>query len=281
MKKRIAKNPYPIRADEEQMMADTGLSLDVINIKIKRIRTQSKKEKMMVTLEGKEVKDERGAGQYFLSIISTNNAIKLYNIMMKRDNYEEFINDQHIKPELSKEQLEIMTGSKPHDGSYFAKWLSCLATKQEFLSVHDALITLWRNSQVYSVVKEQINQTCKEYNTRSISILKHHIVLRTKENLPVLSTRAQGSHLCDSNGCVLKEHIVLESYEMNISRRDCEGMILSIIPATTKSPPHIKMATSCRHGVNYKDSNGDDFLYSCRKIQCVYLDEFSVAFLNE
>ncbi|CAF1221798.1 unnamed protein product [Adineta steineri] len=252
MKKRIAKNPYPIRADKEQMMADTGLPLDDINSKLKNVRKQLKKEKlkqekMMATLE--EVEEERGAGQYFLNIISTNNAIKLYNIMMKRDNYEEFINDQHIKPELSKEQLEIMTGSKPHDGPYFTKWLSCLATKQELLSVRDATITLHRNSQFYSVFNKQIIKTC--------------------------------SHLCDSLGCVLKDHLMVESHEMNISRRDCEGIILSIIPASTTSPPQIRKATPCRHGINCRDSHGDHFLYSCKKVQCIFLDESSVAFLNK
>ncbi|CAF4015122.1 unnamed protein product [Adineta steineri] len=107
MKKFIAETPYPTRADKEQMMDDTGLSYDDINNKIKRIKTQSKKEKLkqektMVTLEQKEVKDERGAGQYLLSIISTNNAIKLYNIMMQRDNYDDIIDDQHIKPKLDR-----------------------------------------------------------------------------------------------------------------------------------------------------------------------------------
>ncbi|CAF4294045.1 unnamed protein product, partial [Adineta steineri] len=250
MAKFIANNPYPTRDDKNQMMAAAEASYGVITNKIQRIRTQSKKEKIMVTLEEKEVTDERGAGQYFLSIISTNNAINLYNIMMKRYIHKEFINDEHIKPKLSKKKLEIMTGFEQYDGPYFAKWLSCLATEQEFLSVNDALITIWLNSQVYSVFNEKIIKTCKEFNKRSINILKHHIVLRTKGKLPVLSTRAEGSHLCDSNGCVLKEHIVLESHEMNISRRDCEGIILSIIPATTTSPPHIDMATPCRHGKN-------------------------------
>ncbi|CAF0745837.1 unnamed protein product [Adineta steineri] len=111
-----------------------------------------------------------------------------------------------------------MTGSSTgHDGSYFAKWLSCLISEEDRLSVDYGRLTLCRNSKTYSVVKEQINQTC--------------------------------SHLCDSLGCVLKDHLRVESMEMNISRRDCEGIILSIIPAITTSPPHIKKATPCEHGL--------------------------------
>ncbi|CAF0898026.1 unnamed protein product [Adineta steineri] len=91
----------------------------------------------------------------------------------------------------------------------------------------------------------------------------------------------QGSHLCDTNGCVLKAHIVIESMEVIQSQRDCGGIMLSIIPASTTSPPQIGNATPCRHGINYKNSNEDDFLYSCRKVQCIFLDKLSVAFLNK
>ncbi|CAF3913470.1 unnamed protein product, partial [Adineta steineri] len=151
-----------------------------------------KKQKKVGAIEVKE--EKRCAGQHFLHIISTDDAIRLYDIMVEKNNDIKLINDEHIKPELNREQLEIMTGTKPHD--------------------------VPRGSR------------------------------SKEEDLPVLSTgrgSMQASHLCDSMHCIAKEHIVVESTEVNQSRRDCRGITLSIKPATTTSPPHIDIATPCRH----------------------------------
>ncbi|CAF1008363.1 unnamed protein product [Adineta steineri] len=161
MKKLIAKNPYPTRDDKLKMEADTGISLSIINSRMQFIRTQSKKEKVVATLED-VVEKERGAAQYFLNIISMEQRMELYDTMMKYKVYNEIINDEHIKPTLKRGQLEIMTvSSTGHDGSYFAKWLFCLISEEDRLSVDYGRLTLCRNSKTYSVVKKQINQTCK------------------------------------------------------------------------------------------------------------------------
>jgi hypothetical protein len=89
------------------------------------------------------------------------------------------------------------------------------------------------------------------------------------------------SHLCDTNGCISKKHIVLEPIEINQNRKKCQGIILTLCPATATSPPHILKATPCDHGLNHTESNGDNFLFSCRKIQCRYLDPISLDFLNK
>ncbi|CAF1513218.1 unnamed protein product, partial [Adineta steineri] len=199
-----------------------------------------------------ETKDKRCAGQHFLHIISTDDAIKLYDIMIQQNNYIKWIHFEHIKPKLNREQLEIMTGTKPHDGPYFAEWLSCFGSETDILSPYRQPLSIARNTTIYTDFQRQINKTCKKFETHTIALLKYHVALRSKEDdLPVLSTgrgSMHASHLCDLMHCVLKEHIVVESMEVNQSRRDCRGITLSITPASTTSPPYIKMATPCRHG---------------------------------
>ncbi|CAF0967189.1 unnamed protein product, partial [Adineta steineri] len=247
----VMKNKlFPTRADKLKMETKTGIKFSIIDTKMKTIRAQWKKEKIMVPLEVKKAVIQRSAAQYFLNIISMEECMKLYDTMMKQEVYNEIINDEHINLLLPKQQLQKMIGfSTGHDGPYFVKWLSCLITKTDPSSVNDGRLRLWRNSSVYFDVKQQINKTCEDYEVPSFHIYKHHIVLRTKaDDLPVLSSGSmEGSHLCDTIGCVLKEHIVLEPHEINISRRDCGGIKLSIIPATKTSPPQIRKATPCRH----------------------------------
>ncbi|CAF1466114.1 unnamed protein product, partial [Adineta steineri] len=199
-----------------------------------------------------ETREKRCAGQHFLHIISTNDAIRLYDIIVEKDNHIKFIISEHIKPRLSKQQIEIMTGTKPHDGPYFAEWLSCFGSETDILSPYRQPLSISRNTTTYTDFQRQINKTCKKFETCNIAFMKYHVALRSKEeDLPVLSTgrgSMQASHLCDSMHCILKEHIVVESNEVNQSRKDCRGITLSIIPATTTSPSHIDIATPCRHG---------------------------------
>ncbi|CAF1428335.1 unnamed protein product [Adineta steineri] len=223
-----------------------------------------KKQKKVGAIEVKE--EKRGAGQHFLHIISTDDAIRLYDIMIQQNNYIKWINFEHVKPKLTKEQIKNMTGTKPHDGPYFAEWLSCFGSETDILSPYRQTLYIARNTTTYTDFQRQITKTCKKFKTCNIALLKYHVALRSKEDdLPVLSTgrgSMQASHLCDSMHCISKEHIALESMEANQSRRDCRGITLSIKPATTTSPPHIKMVTLCQHGINYKDSHGNEFLYN-------------------
>ncbi|CAF3961348.1 unnamed protein product [Adineta steineri] len=247
---RLMKNsPCPTDAEKEKIKRDTGLSLKIINRKT--CTTQSKKQKKVGTIEIKE--EKRCAGQHFLHIINTNDAIKLYDIIVEKDNYIKLIDDEHIKPKLNRDQLEIMTGTKPHDGPYFAKWLSCFGSETDILPPYRQPLSISRNTTIYTDFQRQITKTCKKFETHTIALLKYHVALRSKEDdLPVLSTgrgSMQASHLCDSMHCISKEHIALESMEVNQSRRDCRGITLSIKPATTTSPPHIDIATPCRHGI--------------------------------
>ncbi|CAF1567567.1 unnamed protein product [Adineta steineri] len=261
--KRLMKNsPCPTDAEKEKIQRDTELSLKIINRKT--CTTQSKKQKKIVAIEVNE--EKRCAGQHFLHIISTNDVIRLYDSMVEKDNYIKFIISDHATPRLTKKQIEIMTGTKPHDGPYFVKWLSCFVSETDILSPYRQSLYIARNTTTYTDFQRQITKTCKKFKTCNIALLKYHVALRSKEeDLPVLSTgrgSMHASHLYDSMHCISKEHIVVGSMEVNQSRRDCGGITLSITPATTTSTPHIKMATPCRHSINYKDSHSDDFLYN-------------------
>ena len=75
------------------------------------------------------------------------------------------------------------------------------------------------------------------------------------------------SHLCDTRSCILKDHVVLEAFKTNNSRTKCAGIILTIREQTATSPAHILKATPCQHGLNHIKSNGNHFMFSCRKIQ--------------
>jgi hypothetical protein len=72
----------------------------------------------------------------------------------------------------------------------------------------------------------------------------------------------------------------MEPFRNNFQRTQCDGIILTICPATATSPAHIIKATPCEHGENNKP-NGDPFEFSCRKIQLSYLDVISLNFLNK
>ncbi|CAF1500439.1 unnamed protein product [Adineta steineri] len=173
--------------------------------------------------------------------------------MIQQNNHIKWINFEHVKPKLTKEQIKNMTGIKPHDSPYFVEWLSCFGSETDILSPYRQPLYIARNTTTYTDFQRQITKTCKKLKTYNIVLLKYHVALRSKEeDLPVLSTgrgSMQASHLCDSMHCILKEHIVLESMEVNQSRRDYGGITLSIKPATTTSPPHFDIATPCRHGI--------------------------------
>jgi hypothetical protein len=87
------------------------------------------------------------------------------------------------------------------------------------------------------------------------------------------------SHLCDTSGCLSKDHIVEESFTINNSRKPCKGVTLTIRPPTATTPAHIIKATAFKHGVN---KNGIDPLkLSCRKIKIVELNVNSLNILNK
>ncbi|CAF1486451.1 unnamed protein product [Adineta steineri] len=76
-----------------------------------------------------------------------------------------------------------------------------------------------------------------------------------------------GSHLCDTYGCVSKRDVIIESEEINQSRQTCFGVLLQVqsgsdIGCIVKIKP-------CIHGRKLNTNLQDQFKYSCRKIEVV------------
>jgi hypothetical protein len=178
--------------------------------------------------------------------------------------------------------------------------MSCLITEEDILSrlKNAPYLTLCNNGKRWPSVRQNINTICQKSNKYQFQVFKHHVVLRTKEDqLPMLSTGDMtgkilifhifclsllllASHLCDTNGCVSKNHIIMEAFAINEQRARCDGITLTIRPATATTAAHIIKATPCKHGENNK-SNSDPFKFSCRKIKFNVFDEISLNFLNK
>ena len=129
------------------------------------------------------------------------------------------------------------------------------------------------------------------YNDKKIfgfNIYLHHVVLRAKEQkaLPFLSNTSSsyscmlyivlfeliyrilcssGSHLCDSTGCLRAEHLELELFDFNSSRRFCPGVVLWVINNC------ITDVSSCPHGMTHPkfEEGSDDLEFACRKVRVV------------
>jgi hypothetical protein len=68
---------------------------------------------------------------------------------------------------------------------------------------------------------------------------------------------------------VSNKHIIKEPFANNSDRTRCDGVILTLRPAT-----------AYKHGENNKP-NGDPFEFSCREIKLSYLDVISLDFPNK
>ena len=81
--------------------------------------------------------------------------------------------------------------------------------------------------------------------------------------------------MCDTKGCVLPEHLTIETIDVNISRCRCQGVLLLVRAGNATSPGHIIQATPCRHGGSNKE---DGFKNSCQKLQIYVQDEVSIQY---
>lgn len=155
---------------------------------------------------------------------------------------------------------------------------------------------------MWPFIHHHITTMCKNIGKTRFQVQKHHIILRATNNLEEVSNTRDGmtgktmmfyvndylsslillgSHLCDTNGCLYYGHLVLEDFFTNLSRQRCNGVLLLVRPATSSSPPHIIKYTPCYHGLQHPKSNGDDLMYSCRKIDIMFENDISVQFFNK
>jgi hypothetical protein len=118
----------------------------------------------------------------------------------------------------------------------------------------------------------------------------HHVVLRSKEKIKFSSMSSNplsysgtlsivylepyihflcssGSHLCDTNGCLRKDHLELELFSLNASRKVCSGVVLMV------AGDIIIDVNPCVHATthpNYKPG-GNDLDFSCRTVRVEYM----------
>ncbi|CAF4271407.1 unnamed protein product, partial [Adineta steineri] len=143
---------------------------------------------------------------------------------------------------------------------YFFKWVTCSLPKKYETSLprSSPMLHINKNGDMARKLQQKIN----DYD-----ILKRHIILRATD--PSFTNAKTGSDLCDTNGCVLTEHLVIENFDVSLSRIRCEGVTLLIHLGNETSPGRIIQATPCRHGIN-GDNNG--FKNSCRKLK-IYIQD--------
>ncbi|CAF1433540.1 unnamed protein product [Adineta steineri] len=61
-----------------------------------------------------------------------------------------------------------------------------------------------------------------------------------------------GSHLCDTNCCVLSEHLVIESFDVNLSRIRCQGVTLLVRLGNETSAGRIIQSSPCPHAISMR-----------------------------
>jgi hypothetical protein len=72
-------------------------------------------------------------------------------------------------------------------------------------------------------------------------------------------------------GCLSKDHLCMESREVNQQRKYCDGIYVHIYKN------RILQVTPCDHGKQHEEANGDFLKYSCRKIKAIFLTDDDLA----
>ncbi|CAF4051112.1 unnamed protein product, partial [Adineta steineri] len=83
------------------------------------------------------------------------------------------------------------------------------------------------------------------------------------------------SRLCDTKHCLRASDLTLESMGMNLSRKSCPGVILTLKCTGPSTPKHIIQFKPCVHGINHPEVQADFLKFSCRKIQILIQDKVS------
>ena len=91
-------------------------------------------------------------------------------------------------------------------------------------------------------------------------------------DLLIYRSLSLASHLCDTNGCISKDHLCIESAEVNQQRKHCQGIAVHIYENTAGEFLIIQI-DPCRHGELHAKAANDFLKYSCRKIRAILLKD--------
>ncbi|CAF1210212.1 unnamed protein product [Adineta ricciae] len=223
-------------------------------------------------------KEDFPRSQKFLNFLSPAKAKAWTEEIIKQHEYEDLINDRHLPPELTIDQLKALTSITHHNGTFFKDWMECKITPKHLKNAkrHPEIAITPSKSSWFSVAEDYI-EFCKANSVENLTVSRHLIALRgkEKEELPLLSTNQGGnqcSHLCDTYGCLRTKHLRIETRELNMSRRYCFGIILQIYrnSAGVDTVTNIK---PCKHGQDQERSMDEQLDNSCRKIYVVLVTD--------
>jgi hypothetical protein len=160
-------------------------------------------------------------------------------------------------------------------------------------------ITLTGACRAWTSVEEDGKDFLATRSINDLTIFKHHIWLRARGKLPILTSNGGGrsgesatnaisnflisfvaSHLCDTVGCLRDEHLVVESMQINQDRRLCNGIILVLQSNGPSTPKEVLQVQPCVHGANHRQTRGNFLRYSCRKIQVIIQDAACRNYFN-
>ncbi|CAF1363968.1 unnamed protein product [Adineta steineri] len=167
------------------------------------------------------------------------------------------------------DELPKLKGFNGRDGKFFEGWLECLLSPDyiENAPRTNPGINVSLTGR-FSSIRNAANRFYDKTNISGFYIQSHHVVLRAKEQnkLPSLSNDPasySGSHLCDSRGCLRKEHLEVELYSFNSSRKYCPGVMLAVAGDT------ITDVYPCVHGRTHPKfkTGADELEYACRKVR--------------
>ncbi len=86
------------------------------------------------------------------------------------------------------------------------------------------------------------------------------------------------SHLCDTEGCISKDHLIIEKKEENLSRKHCSGVIMQMYQNNSGNYC-ISQVTPCKHGRKLKTNLQQQLEHSCGKIRTrIAADQYIQSF---
>ncbi|CAF1507929.1 unnamed protein product [Adineta steineri] len=285
---RIFKNnPTPTDEDLSNIAKELESDTKTIREKFRRrhrhlkTRKTPTKKKVVITKAEKNINDDKQRSTTFLKNLNNREAKLFMNYMINEDKCIDYINNHHVPKSININDIWKMTSDDHRNGEYFSKWMRCLLPKEYETSLppHNPRLSLNKNGTMPSKLQDKINSFCRKQTIAHFNILKHHIVLRATDpsftNLTNRKNAKTGSHLCDTNGCVLSEHLVIENFDINLSRTRCQGVTLLVRLGNETSVGRIIQAAACRHGI-INDDGG--FKNSCRKLKIYVQDETSINY---
>ena len=87
-----------------------------------------------------------------------------------------------------------------------------------------------------------------------------------------------GPQLCNTNGCLFIEHVIIEKFSINSNRQACSGVTLLFRPPIGDAPHHTIKTELCPYALGEDPTILDPFVKSCRKLQLLIQGSFCVNY---